>query len=423
MSNLSDTNTQTAATTPAKKSPSWVSQLGSGIAQAGLSALTGGVGGIASGILGGLGSTLFGSIFGGKSDVDKQNEMNYRIWQEQMAHNEHMYNKQFSDNVKMWQMENAYNDPSAVRARWEKAGFNPYLMMQSSGVGTAGSVNSPAMQSSTPPTMQAESNPAYDGLLMMQGSSQYLGQIEQIANLKLDGDLKRLDMISRTLKNGLDEKLRPWLIEQQEQLVKDMWQAFDFRDEMNGLELQKIRQDVRMSQYSADEKEIIVKYLDRRQQQELINLGEVYANLVRQGALTEEQAKTEIAKQSDYIASIRLKNSQSDLNEQEYNINKPDEIQANIYATEVSESEGMLKAVVQNEIEAAFYGSGASLFNSRIDNNISGSISHWLDTKGLDFPNDVKIRYDYLNHRIKNNGDYYPSYRLPSKKELQSIFE
>lgn len=34
-------------------------------------------------------------------------------------------NQQFANNVKMWNMQNAYNTPSAVKSRLEAAGFNP----------------------------------------------------------------------------------------------------------------------------------------------------------------------------------------------------------------------------------------------------------------------------------------------------------
>lgn len=121
------------------------------------------IGGLPGALMGGLG-TIFSSN-AAKDSAAATNAMNYRIWQEQRQHNEHMYNRQREDVLDFWNRENAYNDPSAVRERWENAGFNPYLMMQGSGVGTAGSLNNPSMQGSTPPQMQQPSPLAFESPL------------------------------------------------------------------------------------------------------------------------------------------------------------------------------------------------------------------------------------------------------------------
>lgn len=51
-----------------------------------------------------------------------------------------MYDKSFSDQLKMWHMNNDYNTPKAQRERLMNAGFNPALMYGKSGsTGTSGS--------------------------------------------------------------------------------------------------------------------------------------------------------------------------------------------------------------------------------------------------------------------------------------------
>lgn len=64
---------------------------------------------------------------------------------------QHKYNKelaeyQYDKNLEMWEKQNAYNAPSAQRARLEDAGLNPALMYGNGSVSTGNSSNMPQYQ-------------------------------------------------------------------------------------------------------------------------------------------------------------------------------------------------------------------------------------------------------------------------------------
>lgn len=85
------------------------------------------------------------------------NQTAIQLWQDQRDYNTQMYNQTLADNRQTWQQQfdetNAYNDPSAARARLEDAGFNPYLAISSDAAGTAssGSLASGDLQTNQPP--------------------------------------------------------------------------------------------------------------------------------------------------------------------------------------------------------------------------------------------------------------------------------
>lgn len=61
---------------------------------------------------------------------------------------EKMYNRQFADNLRFWEMQNAYNHPKAAKERLKEAGLNPALLYGGSAAGAAGvasSVSAPSV--------------------------------------------------------------------------------------------------------------------------------------------------------------------------------------------------------------------------------------------------------------------------------------
>lgn len=112
-------------------------------------------------MLGGLGLGALSSVGNyilGKKSIDSQNaannvniamqretnDMNYKMWQEQNA-----------ENWKMFNATNVYNDPSAIRARYERAGINPALAMANQGAIAAQSLNQPSSAPAVAPKMNA----------------------------------------------------------------------------------------------------------------------------------------------------------------------------------------------------------------------------------------------------------------------------
>lgn len=82
------------------------------MSEAGASALSAGIG-----FLGNLGGSVAGGLFNAN-----QAKINRKF-------QERMYNKQVEDNIKFWNMQNEYNNPSAVLERMRSAGINPLLYM------------------------------------------------------------------------------------------------------------------------------------------------------------------------------------------------------------------------------------------------------------------------------------------------------
>ena len=88
-----------------------------------------------------------GAIVGGISSFFA-NKAQRSAEDRQRAWNEKMYEKQYQDNIKLWQMQNEYNDPSAQMERLQKAGLNPNLVYgkgaggNSAGVPTGADVKS-----------------------------------------------------------------------------------------------------------------------------------------------------------------------------------------------------------------------------------------------------------------------------------------
>lgn len=100
--------------------------------------LTGGFGGLASGVLGSIGSIW-------------QNKTNLKIARETNAMNRQMFDDQLAYNTEMWNKQNEYNDPLAQRQRLENAGLNPLFF------GLDGTGNASGWQSATPIPAQGAS--------------------------------------------------------------------------------------------------------------------------------------------------------------------------------------------------------------------------------------------------------------------------
>lgn len=88
--------------------------------------------------LGGLvqaGANVVSNLLGNKS-IRQQNEAS-REWSEKM------YDKRFQDNIRLWNMQNAYNSPQEQMKRLKAAGLNPALMYgKGAGAGAAGQAGS-----------------------------------------------------------------------------------------------------------------------------------------------------------------------------------------------------------------------------------------------------------------------------------------
>lgn len=134
-----------------------------------------------------------GSIAAAKMNYKSQQEtnaMNYRIAQETNQANRDLYDAQFRDQVRMFNMQNAYNDPSAARQRLAAAGLNPALNMGDAG--QAGEMSVPSASPAVAPTMQAPQYSDIGGSIMnaVTGISSSLKDLTEASGISTDNQYR-----------------------------------------------------------------------------------------------------------------------------------------------------------------------------------------------------------------------------------------
>ena len=112
---------------------------------------------IGAGLIAGA-SSLIGNAFGTASS----NSKNMKINKMNNEFNAREAEKVRQYQTEMWNKTNEWNSPKNIRKRLEAAGYNPYLGMDSSNVGTAQSVGSSSPASAASPI---QNNPLqFDGI-------------------------------------------------------------------------------------------------------------------------------------------------------------------------------------------------------------------------------------------------------------------
>ena len=131
------------------------------------------LGGLGSGIIsGGLGA--IGSIFSNNSQK-KENQRNREF-------TEYMYDRQYDNNIKLWNMQNKYDLPSAQKQRLLDAGLNADLMYSGKGVSPT-----PNLQAAVAGSPSSGSLPGYGGVAEAFNQGRLLDA--QIRNI--DADTKK----------------------------------------------------------------------------------------------------------------------------------------------------------------------------------------------------------------------------------------
>lgn len=150
---------------------------------------------MAQGLLGGLGSGFLsgglgaiGSIFSNNSQK-KENQRNREF-------TEYMYDRQYDNNIKLWNMQNKYDLPSAQKQRLLDAGLNPDLMY--SGKGISPSPNLQAAVSGSPSTGPL---PGYGGVSEAFNQGRLLDA--QIRNIDADTEKKKSETVGQGYQNNI----------------------------------------------------------------------------------------------------------------------------------------------------------------------------------------------------------------------------
>lgn len=150
---------------------------------------------MSQGLLGGLGSGIFsaglgaiGSIFSNNSQK-KENQRNREF-------TEYMYDRQYDNNIKLWNMQNKYDLPSAQKQRLLDAGLNADLMYSGKGVSP-----SPNLQAAVAGSPSSGSLPGYGGFAEAFNQGRLLDA--QIRNIDADTEKKKSETVGQGYQNDI----------------------------------------------------------------------------------------------------------------------------------------------------------------------------------------------------------------------------
>lgn len=150
---------------------------------------------MAQGMLGGLGGGLIsgglgaiGSIFSNNSQK-KENERNREFA-------EYMYDRQYDNSIKVWNMQNKYDLPSAQKQRLIDAGLNPDLMYSGKGVSP-----SPNVQAAVAGSPSTGSLSGYGGVAEAFNQGRLLDA--QIRNIDADTEKKKSETVGQGYQNNI----------------------------------------------------------------------------------------------------------------------------------------------------------------------------------------------------------------------------
>lgn len=205
--------------------------------------------------------------------------------------------------TEMWNKTNEWNSPKNIRKRLQEAGYNPYLGLDSSNVGTAQSAGSSASASAAPPI---QNNPLqFDGIQNALSTAIQMDNATKVSNAEVSNlqgqkslsDAKAADTLSNIDWYKLTPEYRNWL-----QTTGMSRAQLSFNTDRQNLEnmqwINKIqraqRTDILLSNES---KSIINKYLDSSQSLQLKVMANQAFQAFASGRLSLQQCKTEVTKQ------------------------------------------------------------------------------------------------------------------------------
>lgn len=262
-------------------------------------------------VLGGLiaaGASLAGNAIGASSQ-SKANKANIDINRENNAFNAEQAQIQRNWQEKMWGMNNSYNSPNAMISR----GLNPFVQGSAAMAGSKSPASGGASASAAPPPSIQAFRPDFSDVgsvlaSMAQARAAMLNAEQnvaltpyKIAQIRGDTDYRNIGIGESGYWNASTGRRSALLDQSKEyQELKNM----EFAARLTQAQEAQILLE-------ADAQQVLNKYLDDQQQADLFIKGQTLANLYSQGALTEAQMKTELAravKTSAETNGIRISN-------------------------------------------------------------------------------------------------------------------
>lgn len=253
---------------------------------------------IGAGLIAGA-SSLIGNAFGTASS----NSKNMKINKMNNEFNAREAEKARQYQTEMWNKINEWNSPKNIRKRLEAGGYNPYLGMDSSNVGTAQSVGSSSPASAASPI---QNNPLqFDGIQNALSTAIQMDNVTKVSNAEVSNlqgqkslsDAKAADTLSNIDWYKLTPEYRNWL-----QTTGMSRAQLSFNTDRQNLEnmqwINKIQRAQRTDILLSNEaKGIINKYLDSSQSLQLKMMANQSFQAFASGRLSLQQCKTEVTKQ------------------------------------------------------------------------------------------------------------------------------
>jgi hypothetical protein len=205
--------------------------------------------------------------------------------------------------TEMWNKTNEWNSPKNIRKRLQEAGYNPYLGMDSSNVGTASNAGSSSPASAASPI---QNNPLqFDGIQNALSTAIQMDNATKISNAEVSNlqgqkslsDARAADTLSNIDWYKLTPEYRNWL-----QTTGMSRAQLSFNTDRQNLEnmqwINKIQRAQRTDILLSNEaKRIINKYLDDSQSLQLNLMANQAFQAFASGRLSLQQCKTEVTKQ------------------------------------------------------------------------------------------------------------------------------
>lgn len=247
-------------------------------------------------LLGGIiaaGASLAGNAIGASSQ-NKSNQTNIDINRENNAFNAEQAQIQRNWQEKMWGMNNSYNSPNAMISR----GLNPFVQGSAAMAGSKSPASGGAAASAaTSPSIQAfrpDFSDVGSALASMAQARAAMINAEQnaattpflINKILGDTDYRNIGIGQSGYWNASTGR-RSAMLDQSKEYQE--YNNMVFAGRLTAAQETQILLEAQAQQ-------ILNKYLDEQQQADLFIKGQTLANLFAQGALTEAQYKTEMAK-------------------------------------------------------------------------------------------------------------------------------
>lgn len=242
------------------------------------------------------------SSIGNAVSTNKTNKTNMAINQMNNEFNAAEAEKARQFQLDMWNRTNEYNSASAQRSRLEKAGLNPYLMMNGGSAGTAQSAGSSSPASAAPPlSMQRQdfsglSNTLSTALQIANQTKETNANVQSLQSQKSLYDAQANSILSNVDWWKLGPEYKKW--SQMTGLARAGLQFQTDRQSLRNMEwsghlVQAQRLGVLLDNKS---KVILNKYLDEGQRLQLDLMASQYYDSMASGHLKYQQAKSEITK-------------------------------------------------------------------------------------------------------------------------------